>query len=92
MRVDYLGRCSHFWPNLPLAANMAGMSFMLLSSPVFWLGLILVPATALLSDLSLKTLFNTLFKSFTDQVRRTPQFSLLCLFFGFFVLPLSSTR
>jgi phospholipid-transporting ATPase len=46
---------SHFWPSLPLAANMAGMSHMLLSSPVFWWGLILAPVTALLSDFSIKT-------------------------------------
>lgn len=59
---------SHFWPSLPLGANMAGMSHMLLSSPAFWLGLFLAPVAALLSDLSVKTLINTLFKSFTDQV------------------------
>lgn len=40
---------------LPLAANMAGMSGMLLSSPVFWMGLILAPIATLLSDLSIKT-------------------------------------
>ena len=46
---------SHFWPSLPIAANMAGMSHMLMSSPVFWFGLILAPVTALLSDFSIKT-------------------------------------
>nr|CAG4639782.1 EOG090X00X3 [Daphnia pulex] len=64
----FLAFYSHFWPSLPLAANMAGMSHMLLSSPVFWWGLILAPVTALLSDFSIKTLWNTMFKSFTDQV------------------------
>ena len=59
---------SHFWPSLPLAANMAGMSYMLLTSSVFWAGLFLVPVTALICDVSLKALVNTVFKSFTDQV------------------------
>jgi len=59
---------SHFWPSLPLGANMTGMSHMLLSSPVFWLGLLIAPVAALLSDFSIKTLMNTVFKSFTDQV------------------------
>jgi len=47
---------------------MAGMSQMLMGSPVFWLGLILTPVAALLSDFSIKTLINTVFKSVTDQV------------------------
>jgi len=47
---------------------MAGMSHMLMASPVFWLGLILAPVAALLSDFSIKTLMNTVFKSVTDQV------------------------
>lgn len=47
---------------------MAGMSHMLMASPVFWLGLILAPVAALLSDFSIKTLLNTMFKSVTDQV------------------------
>nr|CAG4636771.1 EOG090X00X3 [Ceriodaphnia reticulata] len=64
----FLAFYSHFWPSLPIAANMAGMSHMLMSSPVFWLGLILAPVTALLSDFSIKTFWNTMFKSFTDQV------------------------
>ncbi|XP_032799496.1 probable phospholipid-transporting ATPase IA isoform X1 [Daphnia magna] len=64
----FLAFYSHFWPSLPLAANMAGMSHMLLSSPVFWWGLIMAPATALLPDFSIKTFWNTMFKSFTDQV------------------------
>ena len=41
---------------------------MLMASPVFWLGLILAPVAALLSDFSIKTLMNTVFKSVTDQV------------------------
>nr|CAG4646034.1 EOG090X00X3 [Macrothrix elegans] len=64
----FLAFYSHFWPSLPIAANMAGMSHMLLGSPVFWFGLILAPITALLMDYSIKTVMNTMFKSFTDQV------------------------
>lgn len=51
----FVSICSQFWPSLPLGANMTGMSQMLLSSPVFWLGLFLAPVAALLSDFSIKT-------------------------------------
>nr|CAG4640624.1 EOG090X00X3 [Eulimnadia texana] len=64
----FLGVYSHFWPSLPIAANMAWLGPMLLSSPIFWFGLILAPATALLGDFSVKTFMNTLFKTYTDEV------------------------
>lgn len=46
---------SHFWPSMPIGANMAGMSHILFSSPVFWLGLILIPTAALVLDFFTKS-------------------------------------
>nr|CAG4647660.1 EOG090X00X3 [Moina brachiata] len=64
----FLAIYSHFWPSMPIAANMAGMSQMLFSSPSFWFGLIFVPMSALVTDFSVKAGANTVFKSITDQV------------------------
>lgn len=45
---------SHFWPTLNFAANFAGMDEQLLSTPVFWFGLALVPIASLLVDVLCK--------------------------------------
>uniref|UniRef100_A0A1A9V9K6 Phospholipid-transporting ATPase n=1 Tax=Glossina austeni TaxID=7395 RepID=A0A1A9V9K6_GLOAU len=62
---------SKFWPFLPLAANFAGMDRILFSTPVFWLGLILIPVTSLLADVLFKLVQNTVFKSLTEAVRES---------------------
>jgi phospholipid-transporting ATPase len=46
--------CSNFWPWIPLGAVMLGQDRMVFSSPVFWLGLFLVPFTTLLIDVTYK--------------------------------------
>jgi len=51
---DFSMGFSNFWPLIPVGAVMAGQDRMVFSSPVFWLGLALIPFTALLPDASLK--------------------------------------
>jgi len=61
---------SYTWPNAKfVASNMAGMVELLLSSPVFWLLLILVPTITLLADLVFRALKTTVFTSETDRIR-----------------------
>ncbi|XP_017837733.1 probable phospholipid-transporting ATPase IA isoform X3 [Drosophila busckii] len=60
---------SHFWPSLKFASNFAGMDIQLLSTPIFWLGLFLVPITSLLIDVICKLVHNTVFKTLTEAVR-----------------------
>ncbi|XP_023030774.2 probable phospholipid-transporting ATPase IA isoform X3 [Drosophila willistoni] len=62
---------SRFWPTLNFASNFAGMDIQLLSTPVFWLGLLLVPITTLLIDVICKLIHNTVFKTLTEAVRET---------------------
>nr|CAD7426833.1 unnamed protein product [Timema monikensis] len=50
----FLVMYSNFWPTIPLGAVMTGMDRMVYSSPVFWLGLILIPFTTLIADVSYK--------------------------------------
>lgn len=45
---------SYFWPVIPVAAVFRGMHVMLFTSPVFWLGLVVVPITTLLIDIVFK--------------------------------------
>ncbi|XP_030386345.1 probable phospholipid-transporting ATPase IA isoform X1 [Scaptodrosophila lebanonensis] len=62
---------SHFWPTFNFATNFAGMDIQLFSTPVFWLGLPLVPITTLLIDVICKLIHNTVFKTLTEAVRET---------------------
>lgn len=45
---------SNIWPTVPVAAVFTGMDQIIFSSPVFWLGLILIPVAALLFDVTAK--------------------------------------
>jgi len=61
---------SHIWPTFKfMASNMAGMSEILLSSPVFWFSLILVPTITLLLDVSYRAIKTTVFTTETDRIR-----------------------
>ncbi|KAJ9596817.1 hypothetical protein L9F63_012150, partial [Diploptera punctata] len=44
----------NFWPTIPVGAVMLGMDRMMFTSPVFWLGLFLIPFTALIVDITFK--------------------------------------
>lgn len=45
---------SHFFPTLPLAAEMLGMDSALFSCGIFWFGLLLIPCAALTRDVAWK--------------------------------------
>jgi len=61
---------SHIWPSAKfVASNMAGMSEILLSSPVFWFSLLLVPTVTLLLDVSYRAIKTTVFTTETDRIR-----------------------
>ncbi|XP_065347057.1 probable phospholipid-transporting ATPase IA isoform X1 [Cloeon dipterum] len=62
---------SNFWPLVPVGAVMAGQDRMVFSSPVFWLGLVLIPFTALLPDTSVKIGVLWTNKSLEESVRET---------------------
>lgn len=42
---------SNVWPHLPVGAVMLGQAKMVLSSPVFWLGMLVIPFLTLLPDI-----------------------------------------
>ncbi|KOC64948.1 putative phospholipid-transporting ATPase IA [Habropoda laboriosa] len=60
---------SNFWPPLNVGAVMLGNDRMLFSSPVFWLGLVLIPSAVLLLDVTVKAVKNTVWKSVTAAAR-----------------------
>ncbi|XP_066589632.1 probable phospholipid-transporting ATPase IA isoform X4 [Prorops nasuta] len=60
---------SNFWPALNVGAVMLGNDRMIFSSPVFWLGLILIPCAVLLLDVTVKAVKNTIWKSVTEAAR-----------------------
>lgn len=45
---------SNLWPFLPVAAVFRGMDIMMFSSPVFWLGLFIIPIATMLVDVAVK--------------------------------------
>ncbi|XP_051154050.1 probable phospholipid-transporting ATPase IA isoform X2 [Leptopilina boulardi] len=60
---------SNFWPTFNVGAVMLGNDRMLFTSPVFWLGLILIPAAVLMLDVIVKAVKNTVWKSLTEAAR-----------------------
>jgi len=60
---------SSFWPVIPLASNMAGMVWLLLSNPTFWASLIMVPVLTLIADVAYRAIKTTAFTSETDRIR-----------------------
>jgi len=66
----FLGVYSHIWPGARfVASNMAGMVEILLSSPVFWFCLLLVPVITLLADVAFRAVKTTVFTTETDRIR-----------------------
>jgi phospholipid-transporting ATPase len=60
---------SMFWPTVPVGSVMSGMYLMLFTTAVFWLGMFLIPAIAIIPDFLIKVIRGTIFKSLTDAVR-----------------------
>eukprot|EP00095_Tigriopus_kingsejongensis_P007761 maker-scaffold154_size301342-snap-gene-0.15 protein:Tk07761 transcript:maker-scaffold154_size301342-snap-gene-0.15-mRNA-1 annotation:"isoform e" len=65
----FLVAYSHFWPALPVAANMAGMAAILFKTPIFWACFVLVPLTTLLPDISYKILRFHFCSNPADEIR-----------------------
>ncbi|XP_063230598.1 probable phospholipid-transporting ATPase IA isoform X2 [Bacillus rossius redtenbacheri] len=71
MWLLFLVAYSNFWPAVPVGAVMVGMDRMMYTSPVFWLGLLLIPFATLVSDISYKVIHASAFKSLTEEARET---------------------
>ncbi|GFY73021.1 phospholipid-transporting ATPase IA [Trichonephila inaurata madagascariensis] len=67
----FLWGYSNCWPTLPIAADMVGMDHMLLSSAVFWMGLIIIPFIALIGDFTFKVIRRSAYKSLAEAVRES---------------------
>ncbi|XP_014674713.1 PREDICTED: probable phospholipid-transporting ATPase IA [Priapulus caudatus] len=65
----FLGIYCNFWPTIPIASEMLGEDKILLSSGVFWMGLITIPIIALLGDLTYKIINRSMFKTLAEEVR-----------------------
>lgn len=46
--------CSNVWPTIPVAAVFVGMDQIVFSSPVFWMGLFIIPVATILVDIVVK--------------------------------------
>ncbi|KAK0152284.1 Phospholipid-transporting ATPase IA [Merluccius polli] len=60
---------SSLWPTIHLAPDMAGQAEMMYTSGVFWMTLLLVPVTALLSGVVLTVVRRSVWKSLSDEVQ-----------------------
>ncbi|XP_035204771.1 phospholipid-transporting ATPase IA-like, partial [Stegodyphus dumicola] len=67
----FLWGYSNCWPMLPIAADMVGMDIMVLSTGVFWMGLIIIPMIALIGDFTFKVIRRSVSKSLAEAVRES---------------------
>ncbi|KAI6241009.1 PhoLip-ATPase-C domain-containing protein [Aphelenchoides fujianensis] len=51
------------WPIVAIGADESGMWWIMMSSPLFWMGMIFIPATTLLADFVIRTLQTTFYPS-----------------------------
>jgi len=66
----FLAVYSHMWPGLQfVAANMVHMFQLMLSSPVFWFCLMMVPTITLMADVVYKAVKTTVFMNETEKIR-----------------------
>lgn len=59
---------SRFWPTLPIAPDMVAIDQLVFSTWLFWLGLILVPFTALMTDIVYKVYKKTCHRTLADEI------------------------
>lgn len=59
---------SKFWPTLPIAPDMVAINELVFGTWVFWLGLALVPLTALTADVIYKVVKKTCFRNLADEM------------------------
>ncbi|KAK1175318.1 putative phospholipid-transporting ATPase IA isoform X3 [Acipenser oxyrinchus oxyrinchus] len=67
--VVFFGIYSSLWPVISLAPDMSGEAYMMFSSSVFWMGLLFIPVTSLLFDVTYKVAKKTYFKTLVDEVQ-----------------------
>ncbi|CAD5116238.1 DgyrCDS5149 [Dimorphilus gyrociliatus] len=60
---------SHFWPTLPIGAEMVGMDIYVFGCWIFWFGLLLIPTVSLTRDLVWKVIRRTFFKTIKEEVQ-----------------------
>nr|XP_020146062.1 phospholipid-transporting ATPase IB-like isoform X2 [Microcebus murinus] len=60
---------SNFWPTIPIAPEMTGQGEMVLTCPHFWLGFFVVPIACLIQNVIWKSIRNTYYKTFLEEVR-----------------------
>lgn len=60
---------SHVWPVINLAPEMVDMDDHVFGCLIFWLGLLLIPTTALLRDVMWKVIRRTLLKTLREEVQ-----------------------
>uniref|UniRef100_H2ZKG8 Phospholipid-transporting ATPase n=1 Tax=Ciona savignyi TaxID=51511 RepID=H2ZKG8_CIOSA len=65
----FFGVYSHVFSILPLGAEMLGQADIVMSSPVFWLGMLLVPPSVLFRDLLWKVFRRRFRKSVVEEVQ-----------------------
>ncbi|KAI6215006.1 Phospholipid-transporting ATPase [Aphelenchoides besseyi] len=52
-----LGNCAYtIWPIVPIGSDMSGMARIMMTSPIFWAGLLFIPTSTLLVDFVIRTL------------------------------------
>lgn len=59
---------SKFWPTFPIAPDMLGIDKLVFGTRLFWLGLALVPFTALIADVAYKVVKKTCFRTLADEI------------------------
>uniref|UniRef100_A0A3B3XYE9 Phospholipid-transporting ATPase n=1 Tax=Poecilia mexicana TaxID=48701 RepID=A0A3B3XYE9_9TELE len=57
------------WPIITLAPDMSGQARMMFSSGVFWMGLLFIPVTSLIFDVTYKVVKKACFKTLVDEVQ-----------------------
>ncbi|XP_068181084.1 probable phospholipid-transporting ATPase IA isoform X5 [Antennarius striatus] len=60
---------SSLWPLIPLAPDMSGEATMMFTSGVFWMGLVFIPITSLVFDVTYKVMKRVYFKTLVDEVQ-----------------------
>lgn len=59
---------SRLWPTIPFGAEMASIDTIIFSTWLFWLGMAIIPFSALLVDIVVKLVQRTCFKTLTDRI------------------------
>lgn len=59
---------SRLWPTIPFGAEMASIDTIIFSTWLFWLGMAVIPFSALLVDIVAKLVQRTCFKTLADQI------------------------